>query len=246
MFQCPSLTNGGVPPANTYPSNSDGLPNEAGAGVVDMQAPRMSYMLNEALTPRSIFVAGFRNATRPYIFVKAGSVSNSAGTILATEMWGIQAVMAASPNISGPTAVSNSRRPVSGISVYQTQQLGYTIAKPDSAYTLPIPGEFGWAQVDDLRPDPSSYYSSNTPTANTAAGYPVPASGGPDTTLDFVGRNHGVGKPMGHVAGSTQSGWDLRQSNFLYLDGHVETEHVSQTVYPINQWGAKFYSLPPY
>jgi prepilin-type processing-associated H-X9-DG protein len=253
MFQCPSLTNGGVPPANTYPSNSDGLPNEAGAGVVDMQAPRMSYMLNEALTPRSIFVAGFRNATRPYVFVKAGSVSNSAGTIMATEMWGYQSVMEASSNVPGDTSpVSNSRRPVSGISVYQTGQvmgsLGYggTIAKPDSAYTLPIPGAFGWAQVDDLRPDPSSYYSSNSPTANPTGAYPTASTGGPDTTLDFVGRNHGVGKPTGNVGGSTQSGWDLRQSNFLYVDGHVETKHVSQTVYPISQWGAKFYSLPPY
>jgi hypothetical protein len=26
----------------------------------------------------------------------------------------------------------------------------------------------------------------------------------------------------------------------------VETKHVSETVYPISQWGPKFYSLPPY
>ena len=39
MFQCPSLPNGGVPPANTYAANSDGLPNEAGASVIDEQAP---------------------------------------------------------------------------------------------------------------------------------------------------------------------------------------------------------------
>lgn len=60
MFMCPSLINGGVPPANTYSGNNDGLANEAGPGVIDLQAPRMSYMLNEAPTPRSIFVIGFR------------------------------------------------------------------------------------------------------------------------------------------------------------------------------------------
>ena len=241
MFQCPSLVNGGIPPANTYAGNNDaGLSNETsvtinGQPVVDMQAPRMSYMLNEALTPRSIFVAGFRGSTRPYVFVKVGSVSNSAGTIMATEMWGFQPIMEASSNVGGSAPVSNSRRPVSGISVSETKALGYTIPKADSAYVLPIPGEFGWAQIDDMHPDPSSYYSNNSPLTKP-----------PDTTLDFIGRNHGVGKPMGNLAGSSQGGWDLRKSNFLYVDGHVETKHVSETVYPISQWGPKFYSLPPY
>jgi prepilin-type processing-associated H-X9-DG protein len=233
MFQCPSLTNGGIAPANTYDSNRDaGLSNEAAEGVIDMQAPRLSYMLNEALTPRSIFVPTFRGAARPYVFVKAGSVSNSAGTILATEMWGIQSIMEANSNISSGTPVSNSRRPVSGISVRETNVGAVNTA--DHAYLLPIGSSFGWAKVTDLTPDPSV----NIPIS---AGIP-----NPDTTLDFVGRNHGVGKPMGTVAGATTGGWDLRQSNFLYLDGHVETKHVSQTVYPQNQWGAKFYSLPPY
>jgi prepilin-type processing-associated H-X9-DG protein len=254
MFQCPSLTNGGIPPANTYPSNHDlGLTNEAPDGangpVIDMQAPRLAYMLNEALTPRSIFTTGpgpgaLRNAKRAYVFVKAGSVSHSAATILGTEMWGNQAVMEASSNISGSGAVSNSRRPVSGISVTATKAaLGtFNLGKADSAYTLPVGDSFGWATIDDLRPDPSSYYASSSPTA----AYGSPTSGGPNTTLDFVGRNHGVGKPTGNISGSTQTGWDLRKSNFLYLDGHVETKHVTETVYPLNQWGEKFYSLPPY
>jgi prepilin-type N-terminal cleavage/methylation domain-containing protein/prepilin-type processing-associated H-X9-DG protein len=253
MFQCPSLINGGVPPANTYAGNNDaGLQNETypatinGQPVVDMQAPRMSYMLNEALTPRSIFTLNFRTTsgkqnTRYYYFVRAGSVSNSASTILATEMWGIQTIMEASSNISGGGNVSNSRRPVSGISLKETNTLpansagSYTIPKSDAPYNLPVGGEFGWAKVDDMHPDPSSFYSSNNPVTTP-----------PDTTLDFIGRNHGVGKPIGNVAGSSQGGWDLRKSNFLYLDGHVETKHVSETVYPNSQWGAKFYSLPPY
>src|SRR3954464_7055392 len=47
-FQCPSLPNGGLAPANTFPGNNDsGIVNET-AGIVDVQAPRLAYMLNEA------------------------------------------------------------------------------------------------------------------------------------------------------------------------------------------------------
>ena len=78
------------------------------------------------------------------------------------------------------------------------------------------------------------------PEVKFAAGYPAIPT--PDTTLDFVGRNHG-GKKYGTVGGDTRGGWDLRKSNFLYVDGHVETKHVSETVYPRSQWGDDFYSL---
>ena len=239
MFQCPDLPNGGVPPANTYPANSDGLGNEAppvaGQPVIDLQSPRLSYMLNEALTPRSIFTLNFRSGnTRYYNFVRAGSVSNSAGTIMATEMWGSQTIMEAASNTGGSGAVSNSRRPVSGISVHETSlQPGSSIPKADSPYNLAVGGQFGWAKIDDLTPDPVTAFGSLTTIPN------------PDTTLDFVGRNHG-GRSLGNISGSSKSGWDLRKSNFLYVDGHVETKHVSETVNPISQWGAKFYSLPPY
>ena len=255
MFQCPDLPNGGEPPANTYPANSDGLPNESsatmsnGQPVVDMQSPRLSYMLNEALTPRSVFALGLRGSVRYYAFVKAGSVSNSAGTILATEMWGNQTIMEATSNLGGSAGVSNSRRPVSGISVSQTALAhgSFNLGKPDSAYILPPGDEYGWAILGDLKPNPSVYYLSTAPTSSTAGG-------GPDTTLDFVGRNHGAtGPKLGNVTyiqpdgtQKTISGWDQRTSNFLYLDGHVETKNVADTVYPLNQWGAKFYSLPPY
>ena len=77
------------------------------------------------------------------------------------------------------------------------------------------------------------------PQRTFAATGGIPA---PDTTLDFVGRNHGQ-KTVGAVGGDTRGGWDLRRSNFLYLDGHVETKHVVETVYPTNQWGDEFYSL---
>jgi prepilin-type processing-associated H-X9-DG protein len=232
MFQCPSLDNGGLPPANTYPANLElGMSNEAGPGVIDLQAPRLSYMLNEALTPRSVFSLNFRSSKRYYHFVRPGDVTQSAATILATEFWGIQADMVTSSLVGGSGAVSNTRRPVSGISASLCSP---AINGGDSAYTLPVGGTFGWATIDKLAPDPVTYFQANPPQTVK-----------PDTTLDFVGRNHGS-RVLGSVPGSSQSGWDLRSSNFLYVDGHVETKNVSATVYPINQWGGKFYSLPPY
>ncbi|MGA2584437.1 MAG: type II secretion system protein [Tepidisphaeraceae bacterium] len=230
IFQCPDLDNGGLPPANTYPGNSDGLANEAGPGVIDLQAPRMSYMLNEALTPRSIFTVNFRNGNpRYYHFVSAGKVRDSADTIMATEMWGIQKDMQATSNIDGVSPVSNSRRPVSGISASLSNP---PLAKADSAYALPLSGTYGWATIDNLTPNPMYTFSQLSTIPN------------PDSTLDFVGRNHGSLK-IGNMPGSSKSGWDLRVSNFLYVDGHVETKSVANTVYPINQWGAKFWTLDP-
>ena len=229
MFQCPSLPNGGVPPANTFAGNNDGLANEAGASVIDLQAPRMAYMLNEELTPRSRFVAGAQGAVRGYHFVQAGHVRGSSETILATEMWGNQQIMSAKNNISGSGQASNSRRPVSAMSYSLT---GNGVTSADKAYLLPYSGTFVWATVDKLTPDPMATFGA----------LPAGSVPNPDCTLDFVGRNHGS-KHFGTVGGSAVSGWDLRKSNFLYLDGHVDTKHVTETLYPKNQWGARFYDL---
>jgi prepilin-type N-terminal cleavage/methylation domain-containing protein/prepilin-type processing-associated H-X9-DG protein len=250
IFQCPSLPNGGLPPANTYPANSDGLANEsqtppAGQGfVVDLQAPRMSYMLNEALTPRSTFTIGFRSATRYYEYVNAGKVKNSAQTVLATEMWGIQSFIETTSLISGGGTgglVSNSRRPVSGISATLCTNNGSSgaIVSGDKAYTLPLAGNWGWANLAQSTATAPFYGLMPDPATEIT---PAMLSTGLDCTLNFVGRNHGLRK-LGNVAGSSIGGWDLRQSNFLYVDGHVETKKVSDTVYPVNEWGADFYSL---
>jgi prepilin-type processing-associated H-X9-DG protein len=92
---------------------------------------------------------------------------------------------------------------------------------------LPLGGSYAWlfplnrASVSDLSPDPSM-------TAGVGSS--------PITTLDWVGRNHGS-----HILDS--SGFDTRKSNFLYLDGHVETKNIRETLTPAFQWGDQFYSL---
>jgi prepilin-type processing-associated H-X9-DG protein len=83
-----------------------------------------------------------------------------------------------------------------------------------------------------MTPDPSTVFAA----LNGA----IPS---PKTTLDFVGRNHGS-YTLGEVGNSTQTGWDMRKSNFLYVDGHVETKHITDTV-NLNQWGSDFYDLDP-
>jgi prepilin-type processing-associated H-X9-DG protein len=218
MFQCPSLDKGGLPPANTFPGNNDALPNEV-PGVLDLQAPRLAYTVNEALCPRGIFQLQFaeRGNVRVYHFIQASQIRHSAEVILASELWGTQSTETTAPLVSssGATAVSASRRPVSGISAY-----GNWTA--DQAYKNLPTGSWSWATPGDL---------SNDPQAQLAPGSDILYS-----TLDWVGRNHGGPKKLGSVAGDPRGNWDLRKSNFLYLDGHVETKHIAQTVYPKNQW----------
>jgi prepilin-type N-terminal cleavage/methylation domain-containing protein/prepilin-type processing-associated H-X9-DG protein len=229
MFRCPALANGGLPPANTFPGNSDGLPNEiTGAApqpgdILDFQAPRLAYTINEMLCPRGIFEVPFdgRGNQRGYHFVKASQVRNSDEIILASELWGTQSTAATNSLIDGSTLVSNSRRPVNGIS-----SLSKGVA-PDKAYQLPYGNNYVAATISNMNTDPE---------AQLVPGATV------QTNLDYIGRNHGT-KKLGNVAGDPRTGWDLRQSNFLFVDGHVATEHVSQTVYPISQWGQE-YNLP--
>jgi prepilin-type N-terminal cleavage/methylation domain-containing protein/prepilin-type processing-associated H-X9-DG protein len=232
QFQCPSLDNGGLPPANTYPGNNDlGIMNEVTSGpMVDLQAPRLAYTVNEALCPRSYLVAGTyapsTNVLHPYKFVRSGQVRHSADTILATELWGFQLAAVTDSKINPGTNVSNSRRPVSGFISFGTPVDGLaTIAN--------VTGTF--VPLNQQYPTYLNYLGLD-PSVTLAQG------GTPQSELEFVGRNHGQ-KKYGHVTGSTTGGWDLRLSNFLYVDGHVETKHIVDTISPTFQWGDQMYSL---
>jgi len=235
-FQCPALDNGGVCPANTYPANLDaGLVNDSNiAGVVDLQAPRLAYTANEALCPRGRLGLGASGTvyTNPYHFVQAAKVPNSSEVVLATELWGISSMETTTAQGGGSGTVSNSRRGVSGFGLPESVANGTTgLASMDKAYVTTAPQYFAPATTADMVADPSANQSWVTSPAI-------------QTTLNFVGRNHGL-KKGGVVAGPNGAigGWDLRTTNFLYLDGHVETKNIADTVYPTNQWGPQFYSL---
>ena len=230
IFQCPSVEKGGLPPANTYSANADNFGQDsATAGLCDQQAPRLAYVANEALCPRGRFGKGIGSTTivTPYHYVKAGSVHGSSEVVLCTELWANPALATTTPQGGGSGTICNSRRGVSG---FASGSSGVTSSKMDNGYTATNPYGFVPATTDDICPDPTS-----TPTT---------ATGTITCTLNFVGRNHGSRKngpvlsPLGSI-----TNWDQRQSNFLYLDGHVETKNLSETVYPRNQWGSQFYSL---
>lgn len=69
-----------------------------------------------------------------------------------------------------------------------------------------------------------------------AVPYPVPP-GDDSNTLVFVGRNHGRRKDAVKK--------NAPETNFLYVDGHVETKLIEETLQPF-QWGAldRIYSMP--
>jgi prepilin-type N-terminal cleavage/methylation domain-containing protein/prepilin-type processing-associated H-X9-DG protein len=236
-FQCPALPDGGLPPANTYSANLEVGQQDETAGVIDMQAPRLAYTVNEALCPRGIFVPQFSNRgnVRVYKFIQASRVRHPANTILATELWGTMSAEAIPPITGNAIWVSGSRRPVSGIAAYGNDTA-------DQLYKVPYTQQLGsqnssywWAgqppngNADDLNPDPEAHLNPSSYIFNT--------------TLDWVGRNHGL-KRNGPIAfPSSSQSWDLRQTNFLYVDGHVETKHITETILPVNQWGDDFYTL---
>lgn len=247
QFKCPTLVNGGLPPANTFAENQEpGMKNET-AGALDAQAPRLAYMLNEALTPRGRFGLGVPGTsyTVPYHYVSAGKVRNSGATILATENWGVQDLMKAKDQQTNLYTSSNTRRPVSGVGIKNSQTKGavFAGASAENLYSVDDPEKLTPVSTDQLLGDPSADPAWAITTI--------------ESTLNFVGRNHGrkdLGSVEGTLAaggtGSTQgaanaghTGWDQRNSNFLYLDGHVETKNLAATLYPTYEWGARFYTL---
>jgi len=234
IFKCPSLDAGGVAPTNTFAGNQDGGFTNESPGALDAQAPRLAYMLNEGLSPRGRFGKGVPGAAvnSPYHYVQAGSVRNNAQVILASENWGIGALMKTKDQITGAQTASNARRPVSGVSVSKSQAngAGLASASAENLYSATNPDKFVNATTADMVADPSSSLAWTSGTI--------------ETTLNFVGRNHG-NKKLGTVAGPNGpiSGWDLRNSNFLYVDGHVESKNIAETVYPNFQWGDRFYDL---
>jgi len=235
IFRCPVLDNGGLPPCNTFAGNLDAgqsvdnkpttpPPNSDKPWLGnDYQAPRLSYTVNEALCPRNKFVLGFQNCTVTYHYVRAASVKHSAQVILATEFnndWHmVQAAGENDPSI----LVCKSHRPISGFidqsPANSAQQ--WDLSQP----TPPFPGSrlkmFRRVTENDLAPNPT--FTSDP---------------SPNTTLDWVGRNHGN-------MGVDSTGWNINNSNFLYVDGHVETKHVRTTIGsgPSWEWGDFVYSV---
>ncbi len=223
-FKCPNLDKGGLPPTNPDNGNFDGGQTAETAGITDFQAPRMAYTLNEAVCGRNKFAVGFQSAVRTYQFVEAGHVRNSSGTILATEFINSWRIVSDAGRAT-PSAVAKSHRPVHGFvrlnpatgsDAFNFEKLS-TDASTDA-------GQYRRATVDDLDTDPLAHYDDGSWSSTTYK-----------TRLDWVGRNHGGDKNYAD-----------RNSNFLYVDGHVETKNLRVTLDPQhNEWGDAHYTINP-
>ncbi|MGD0464434.1 MAG: type II secretion system protein [Tepidisphaeraceae bacterium] len=149
-FLCPELEQGGLPPTNTTDDNR--LPGQINdtPGVVDQQASRVAYTLNEALSPRNKFALGFQGAVRIYQFIHASSIPNSSGTILATE-WA---------QTGARIAVANS----SGYYLYSHRPVHAFVGLDGTLDMFQLSPGVGYRRVTaaDLDPDPASASSSVT------------------------------------------------------------------------------------
>jgi len=217
VFKCPALDKGGLSASNPVESERD--PSQVSdpdsvPGTIDLQAPRVSYTVNEAIVPRNKFHVAVRGASNDsrmqYKFVRASQVRKSAEVILATEFWEDWRIV--SENSGAQPNVVKSHRPLSGyISIMGTATdlvfgVSVVVAGPTHERVINV--------INPVTPD----------NANN--------------TLAWVGRNHGAVRngPGGQIRNKT---------NFLYVDGHVETKVLEETLKPF-QWGdlQRIYSLP--
>ncbi len=215
-FQCPAFERGGLPPFHTTPDNLE--PGLEATDVVDVQVPRCAYTVNEALCPRPFFIRGSvcdgRKLLRYYRYVNQAEVRQPSRTIMATE-WNTDWRALAGTHSDGVSTVCKSHRPIHG---FAPMSGGSAFDPFDVAFTGPsligLPA-LRRLRASDLSPDPEPSCLMRP-------------------RLDWVGRNHGPrsGTP------------NRRKSNFLYMDSHVESKSIYQTLDAF-EWGQKFYSLVP-
>ncbi len=213
-LHCPEIPQGGLTPQNTEESNLDpdqapGLP-----GIVDVQARRCAFTINEVLCPRNRFKTGFEGVERPSRLVRFSQVGRQQSTILLTEWpadWRI---------VSGPdSTLSHSYLPVHGFrglgEMAGPDRYDLSMTVSDAARPCLSTGNYRRINSNDLSDSPSGLRR-----------YPP--------RLDWVGRNH---------RGSA-SRKNLKESSFFYLDGHTESKSVYVTIEEAGfEWGDRIYSL---
>ncbi len=172
-FLCPSIEKGGLPPTNTSDDNRDSSQKNETAGVVDIQAPRTAYTLNEAVCGRNKFVVGFQSATSTFQWVRSSSVRDAAGTVLATEFVPDWQIVSDADRTSGAQQVCKSHRPVHGFNISDSGAGANNLNMekiPANATTIYR------AKYGDLTTSLANYDKNTT-----------------KSRLDWVGRNHGTG-----------------------------------------------------
>lgn len=268
-YECPTLDRGGYPACDPQPGNFDvgqgidpadtgsgTIPGPGGSGITAVTAPdgtgtsqtffpdsqsiRCAYTLNESLCGQNFYAPNFQGASRQSVLVRINRVDNASGTILATEFvdeWGI--VSGFERSQTSPTPICRSYRPVNGWRTAGSGADDTTASQFNVAY-LPTSMQLRHTNANDLWVlDPTS----NSTTADIIHDYDlgnyIPGVH-QQTRLDWVGHNHGTDpRPID------------RKTNFVYLDGHVETKSIYSTI-PATisdtttwEWGIKDYTIAP-
>ncbi len=213
-LHCPEIPQGGLAPQNTEESNLDRGQTAGRTGVVDVQAQRCAFTVNEVLCPRNRFRTGFKGAQRPSRLVRLAQVRRQQRTVLLTEWpadWRI---------VSGPdSTLSHSHLPVHGFrglgEMVGPDRYDLNMTVSDAARPCLSTGNYRKVNSNDLSISP-----------NGLRRYPP--------RLDWVGRNH--------KGSAAQRG--VKESNFFYLDGHTESKSVHRTIDETAfEWGDRIYSL---
>jgi prepilin-type processing-associated H-X9-DG protein len=250
-FQCPSFLNGGLPPTSPQPGGwGDGQMAEAvntggsvngtqydtvsmtdGTGskvnvVPDRQVPRTAYTVNEALCPRNKHESPMSVARKYATACAVSKVKNSAHTILATEFIDNAGLVSGSTGGAGGNLVYKSHRPLGG---WRGNSDGQVTTVLD-LQKVPLTETLRRTTTADLAMDVSGL--STNDNASMGAGVTK-------TRLDWVGSNHKRKNGINYRKGLT---------NFLYLDGHVETKSILETIPQPGQkspweWGEQHYTI---
>jgi prepilin-type N-terminal cleavage/methylation domain-containing protein/prepilin-type processing-associated H-X9-DG protein len=225
-FHCPSFARGGLPPTDTTADNLEPGQSNNETAYLDRQAIRCAYTLNEALCPQPYFLADPPPHTPMGMMHYVGSTN--------VDLHGNR--------LYRRVRTAQVDAPAATILATEWQQdwrlvAGPAYSNPNALVSLSYRPVHGFAPLNGNSLDPFDV-SLLPPTTSAApqlrrlcaadlASRPA-APGWRQPRLNWIGRNH-----------------DRQAStNFLYVDGHVETKILEQTVTPF-EWGQKFYSLRP-
>jgi len=229
-LHCPSFERGGLSPTDTTADNLEVGQSNNESGYLDNQAIRCAYTVNEALCPQPFFLAYPPPQTPMPMSHYVGStcVNLSVMPIPVRLYQNVHiAEIAASASTILATEWSQNWRVVSG-PCYCNANLRVSYSYRPVHGFAPVSGN----PLDPFDVSLALPFASGAPglrhlVAGDLSPQPVPPCW-QQPRLNWVGRNHDHAKT----------------TNFLYVDGHVDTKVIEQTLSPF-EWGQKFYSLRP-
>jgi len=226
VLHCPSVPHGGLPPTDTTPDNLE--PGQANneSGYVDVQAIRCAYTVNEALCPQPYFLADPPPKTPMGMCHYVGTTNVDLHT---TRLY--RSVAVAEVDVPANTILAtewpSDWRLVSGPAFDNAKQNVSLSYRPVHGFALAGASALDPFDVNLAPPAPGQTPALRRLGLGELTSHPIPP-GWQQPRLNWLGRNHDGGTI----------------TNFAYVDGHVESKTIEQTLVPF-EWGQKFYSLRP-